>query len=104
MFQKIRQFKTIPTGKLAGTMAVVMDLVTRRPLEIWVAENPSISDVKFAESLLNLVKNQTLLLWDRGFYHFEFWQKLINQNIDFITRIKKGTSVERLRRLTQNHD
>ena len=47
LFRKLNSLKDIPTGKLAGKMAVVMDLATRLPVEIWVEENPSISDVKF---------------------------------------------------------
>jgi hypothetical protein len=104
LFRKLDSLKDIPTGKLAGKMAVVMDLVTRLPVEIWVEENPSISDLKFEKNILNLVKSKTLLLLDRGFYHFEFWQKLINQNIDFITRIKKGASLVILKRFTHSHD
>ncbi len=104
LFKKLDSLKDIPTGKLAGKMAVVMDLATRLPVEIWVEENPSISDVKFEENILNLVKSKTLLLLDRGFYHFLFWQELINRNIDFITRIKKGASVEILKRFTNSHD
>ena len=104
LFRKLDSLKDIPTGKLAGKMAVVMDLATRLPVEIWVEENPSISDVKFEENVLNLVKSKTLLLLDRGFYHFQFWQELINRNIDFITRIKKGASVKILKRFTKSHD
>ena len=34
------------------------------------------------------------MLLDRGFYHFVFWLKLIENNIHFITRLKKGASVK----------
>ena len=37
------------------------------------------SDTRFEEKLLDLVSAQTLLLLDRGFYHFQFWQTLIEQ-------------------------
>ncbi|WP_082714220.1 IS4 family transposase [Geminocystis sp. NIES-3708] len=104
LFRKLDSLKDIPIGKLVGKMAVVMDLATRLPVEIWVEENPSISDVKFEQNILDLVKSKTLLLLDRGFYHFLFWQKLIKRNIDFITRIKKGASVEILKRFTNSHD
>lgn len=104
LFRKLDSLKDIPTGKLAGKMAVVMDLATRLPVEIWVEENPQTSDVKFEQNILNLVKSQTLLLLDRGFYHFQFWQELIKRNIDFITRIKKGASVEILKRFTNSHN
>jgi len=104
LFKKLDSLKDIPTGKLAGKMAVVMDLATRLPVEIWVEENPQTSDVKFEQKILSLVTSKTLLLLDRGFYHFQFWQELINRNIDFITRIKKGASVEILKRLTNSYN
>ena len=31
---------------------------------------------------------------DRGFYHFLFFEKLINQNIHFITRLKAKASIK----------
>lgn len=54
-----------------------MDLGTHLPVKIWFTENPRASDTRFEEDLLDLVSTQTLLLLDRGFYHFQFWQKLI---------------------------
>ncbi len=75
-------------------MGVVIDLVTRLPVEIWFQENPSASDTRFEEKLLHLVSVQTLLLLDRGFYHFQFWQRLIQGGIHFITRIKINAAIE----------
>lgn len=67
---------------------------TRLPIEIWFQENPRTSDTKFEENILNLVTSNTLLLLDRGFYHFNFWLQLIENKIDFITRLKKGASIQ----------
>jgi hypothetical protein len=75
-------------------MSVVIDLVTRLRVEIWFEENPEAADTRFEENILNLVEENTLLLLDRGFYHFNFWQKLIADKINFITRIKKGASIK----------
>lgn len=75
-------------------MGVVIDLVTRLPVEIWFQEQPNASDTRFEENLLQLVSAQTLLLLDRGFYHFRFWQKLIDKKIHFITRIKINAAIE----------
>ncbi len=94
LFRKLGSLEDIPKGKLAGKIAVVIDLVTRLPVEIWLKEKASTSEVKFEENILNLVKAHTLILLDRGFYHFYFWQELIEQKIDFITRIKKGASLQ----------
>ncbi len=49
---------------------------------------------RFEDNLLELVSAKTLLLLDRGFYHFQFWQKLIEQGVNFITRIKINASIE----------
>ena len=71
-----------------------MDLVTRLPVKIWFQENPRASDTRFEDNLLELVLPQTLLILDRGFYHFQFWQKLIDKGIHFITRIKINAAIE----------
>ena len=75
-------------------MATVMDLITRLPVEIWFQENPKASDTRLEENILNLVTAKTLLLLDRGFYHFSFWLQLIEQDVHFITRLKKGASIK----------
>ena len=48
----------------------------------------------FESDVLNLGSANTLLLLDRGFYHFQFWQQLMEKKVDFITRIKKGASFQ----------
>ncbi len=94
LFRKLKSLSEVKPGKLAGKMGVVMNLVTRLPVEIWFNENPSASDTRFEENLLQLVSPKTLLLLDRGFYHFQFWQRLIQGGIHFITRVKIDAAIE----------
>jgi hypothetical protein len=94
LFRKLKSLADVPKGQLAGKMGVVVDLMTRLPVEIWFQENPRASDTHLESNLLNLVKAKTLLLLDRGFYHFYFWQQLIDQGIDFISRLKKGAAIQ----------
>lgn len=94
LFRKLKSLEEVKPGKLAGKMGVVIDLVTRLPVEIWFLENPRASDTRFEDNLLELVSAQTLLLLDRGFYHFQFWQTLIERGIHFITRIKINAAIE----------
>ena len=94
LFRKLKSLEEVKPGSLAGKMGVVIDLVTRLPVEIWFQDNPSASDTRFEENLLNLVSAQTLLLLDRGFYHFQFWQQLIDKGINFITRVKINAAIE----------
>ncbi len=94
LFRKLKSLEEAPVGLLAGKMGVVMDLVTRFPVEIWFQENPKASDTKWELDILSLVNADTLLLLDRGFYHFHFWQHLIDKGVHFITRIKINAKVE----------
>ncbi len=89
LFKKLKSLEDIPQGQLGGKMGVVIDLVNRLPVEIWFQENPKAYDSKFETDILNLVSAKTLLLLDRGFYHFSFWLKLIEKEIHLITRLKK---------------
>ena len=59
---------------------------------------PSTSDMKFESDILNIVKPQTLILLDRGFCHYQFWQQLIEGNAHLITRLnnKASFTVERV--------
>jgi hypothetical protein len=77
--------------------------MTRLPVEIWFKENPKTNDTKFEENLLELVTANTLLLLDRGFYHVKFWLQLIDQEIHFITRLKKGAAIKVLEVFTEGY-
>ena len=77
--------------------------MTRLPVAIWFQENPKASDTRFEDNLLKLISPQTLLLLDRGFYHFQFWQQLIQQGIHFITRVKINAAIEYQRVFTDGY-
>ena len=94
LFRKLNSLEDVPKGQLAGKIGTVIDLMTRLPIEIWFQENPRASDTKIEDNILNLVTSNTLLLLDRGFYHFSFWLQLIEKKVDFITRLKKGASIQ----------
>jgi len=103
LFRKLKSLEEVRPGQLAGQIGVVRDLVTRLPVKIWFAENPRASDTRFEEDLLDLVSPKTLLLLDRGFDHFQFWQTLIAQGIDFITRVKTNAALEVPTTLTDSY-
>jgi len=94
LFRKLQSLESVQKGQLAGKIITVIDLITRLPVEIWFEENPKASDTRAEEDILNLVTENTLLLLDRGFYHFNFWHQLIEKKVKFITRIKKGAALQ----------
>lgn len=102
LFCKLESLSEVPKGQLAGKIGTVIDLMTRLPVEIWFQENPKTADTKFESDILKLVKAKTLLLLDRGFYHFSFWQQLLEQEVHFITRLKKGAAIQVEQLLTQS--
>ena len=114
VFRKLDSLAMVPKNQLAGKIGVVIDLVTRLPVEIWFQENAKASDMclvertlrrpqrdsirKFESDILNLAKPQTLILLDRGFCHYHFWQQLIAGDVHLITRLnnKASFTVERV--------
>ena len=88
---------------MAGKICTVIDIVTRLPVEVWFNTNPRASETKFEADLLNLVTAKTLLLLDRGFYHFQFFAQLSSQQVDFITRLKVGAAVKVMQVFTSQH-
>jgi len=62
LFRKLKSLEVLPKGQLAGKMTVVINLVTRLPIEIGFDENPRASDTSWEKELLALVKPKTLLL------------------------------------------
>lgn len=90
LFRKLSVLQDVPMGQLAGKIGTVVDLLSRLPVEVWFNENPRANDTSFIAQLLALVKAKTLLILDRGFYDFNFFAALIEQEVAFITRSKSN--------------
>lgn len=104
LFCKLKSLEDVPRGQLAGKICTVIDMTTRLPVEVWFHTNPKANDTNFEADLLTLVTSKTLLLLDRGFYHFQFFATLISQQVDFITRVKAGAAIEVVQVFTSQHD
>lgn len=94
LFRKLGSLQEQQDAPLGGKMLTIIDLVTRLPIQIWFCEHPQRSDAKFESDLLALVPPKTLLLIDRGFYHFQFFADLIVRQVHFITRLKAKAHFE----------
>lgn len=69
-------------------MATGVDRVTRLPVAVWFTPNPNAPERYFQSHLLKQLSANTLLIMDRGFYHFQFWTQLIEAKVDFICRLQ----------------
>ena len=94
LFRKLGSLQVLTKAPLAGKMATVIDLVTRLPVHIWFCDNPKASDTRFETNLLQAVTANTLLILDRGFYHFQFFADLMAAQAHFITRLKAKAHYE----------
>jgi hypothetical protein len=109
IFRKLESLATVPTNQLAGKMGVVIDIVTRLPVEIWFQENAKASDMclvertlrrpqrdsirKFESEILNLVKPRTLILLDRGLSYL--WTGSLNGIIATAKAVKTARADNR---------
>ena len=103
LFRKLGSLQELEAAPLAGKMVTVIDLITRLPVQIWFCDNPKRSDVKFEADLLALVSAKTLLLLDRGFYHFQFFADLIAKQVHVVTRLKANASFTVEKVLSQSY-
>ena len=103
LFRKLKSLEDLKTGQLAGKICTVVDLVNRLPIEVWFHTNPAASETNFEAPLLNLLPAKTLILFDRGFYHFQFLQQLNLQDVHFITRLKAKASIKYLKIFSYDH-
>lgn len=103
LFRKLGSLQELETAELAGKMVTIIDLVTRLPSHIWFCDNPRRSDAKFEAQLRSVTSPNTLLLLDRGFYHFQFFADLIAQGVHLITRLKAKAHFEVQQTLSQSN-
>ncbi len=70
LFKKLKSLEDIPQGQLAGKMGVVIDLVTRLPVEIWFQENLKASDKSIRSRYFKFGVRQDFIALRSGFLSF----------------------------------
>jgi len=90
LFRKLKALQDAPVGVLAGKICTVIDLVTRLPEHLWFTEDAQAHDATFLDRILEFITAGTLWIFDRGFYDFTFFDKLIDQGVAWITRMKSN--------------
>jgi len=103
LFRKLDVLHDVPLGQLAGKIETVIDLVTRLPMAIWFDSNPYAAESSFRGRIVSVVKPQSLVIVDRGFWDFQLFEQLITAaRAHFITRLKTGAKFEVLQSLSQS--
>lgn len=92
LFTKIGVWRGTPQTVLAGTILALLDLVTRLPLQIWFDADPHANEKRFLDQLQSQLEAGTLLLFDRGFYTFPFFDWLTESGVCFLTRARESSA------------
>ena len=102
LFRKLKSLEDKPLGQLGGRICAVVDLQTRYPVKTWFNERPYHHESNFQPQLLEFIPAQTLLLLDRGFWNYNFFDQLITAKSDFITRLKANAKYKSISVLSQS--
>ena len=102
LFRKLKSLENATLGQLGGRICAVIDLKTRYPVQTWFAEHSYTHESNFVPQLLELISPRTLLLLDRGFWNFRFFENLIQSQSDFITRLKAKAKYQSVSLLSQS--
>lgn len=106
LFRKLDSLKEVPVGQLAGKICTVIELGSQLPVEMWFHEDAKAHDCHFLDNLLGLATenvSKVLLVLDRGFYDFEWWQRLIEHSVAFIVLGKSNLAYTVVKGLTESY-
>ena len=99
LFTKIGVLRGVTQTALAGTILALLDLPTHLPLQIWFDADPAANEKRFLDQLKPSLEPGTLLLYDRGFYTFPFFDWLTDSGVFFLTRARESATATVLQTL-----
>jgi hypothetical protein len=89
VFRKVGGLQGAPAGTLAGKLLAVLDLPSKLPVALWLEANPAANEKGFLERIKATLSPGTLVVFDRGFYAFPFFDWLTDQAIGFVSRARE---------------
>lgn len=102
LFRKLKSLEDAKVAELGGKMMVILDLVRQTPVAVWIEANPYTHDTAFMPRLHQAIDPKTLMILDRGFWDFRFFESLISQGAGFITRVRANGPIEVLKPLSES--
>lgn len=76
VFKKNGALRGVAKTVLGGTLTTVLDLASHLPVQVWLDENPKVNDRQILDKLAPLVPKRTIVVLDRGFSRFSFFDGL----------------------------
>jgi len=94
LFKKVGALRGQQGVVLAGKLATVLDLVSKLPRQLWLDSDPACNEKSFLDRVKASLESGILLLIDRGFYSFPFFDHLTDATVSFITRARSDAAFE----------
>ena len=89
---------------LAGKITTAVDIITQMPAHIWYKEDPHAHDQTFWETIFTVLVAETLLLLDKGYIDYAIFDRLTDENVGFVTRMKTNASYKVIRVLQKTEN
>jgi hypothetical protein len=98
LFKKVGLLREVDRRAYGGKLLALLDVATKLPVRLWLTEDERVNEKSFLEEAKSYLNPETLLLMDRGFYSFGFFDWLSENEVSFITRARSLSSyrVERV--------
>jgi len=94
LFKKVGLLRDAPATVLGGKLEAVLDLATALPVHLWLDADAAANDKRFLDRIRAVLPPATLLVVDRGFYSFPFFDWLGDHGHAFVTRARALTALE----------
>jgi hypothetical protein len=94
LFKKVGLLREVEGTALGGKLEAVLDLATKLPVHLWLDDDPTANDKRFLGRLQTLLPADALLVMDRGFYSFPFFDWLTEHGRWFVTRARSLAALE----------
>jgi len=86
VFKKSSAVRGVSTTVLGGTLTSVLDLASHLPVYLWLDASATTNDRTILDTIVPLVPQRTILLLDRGFSRFSFFDALTESGSVLVSR------------------
>lgn len=88
VFKKVGLLRGVEGTALGGAICAVVDVATRLPVALWFEPEAAGNDGRFRDRITAVLPDGALLLFDRGFYAFPFFDGFTDRGRWFVTRAR----------------
>lgn len=98
LLRKVGLLRDDAQAPLAGRLAALLDIASQLPRQIWYEDDSQAHDQRFWERALSALGKGVLLIFDLGFLNHAIFDRLTDQGVGLITRMRQGAAyrVERV--------